>query len=233
MLKIFFPGTWHALWTIYQEEGAGGLWAGWFPAVLAALPFEGLAVYIRHMIHRIFIQPRPVQNAGIQQQIVQQHVPDDEQQEQPQVAARPVSFLLDAILWGISSCIAQSISIPIDLVKKRLQVQSPRVTQGWQWPIYEGMLDGFNEIIKQEGYSALFKGVVYNHVKTLFFSFFQRAILKVLEEKTQDMTPQQRRRHLTWIYVCSVAPLLGLEVYLGLSGQHRSSDTSKSISEIL
>lgn len=210
-------GTWHALWRIWHEEGISGLWAGWVPAVLAALPFEGLAVYIRHLLHRIFIQPRPVLNAGIQQQIAQQHVPEEamEQAEAP-MPHRPVSFLMDTVLWGISSCIAQSISIPIDLVKKRLQIQSPVFSQGWSWPPYEGMLDAFNEIIKQEGYSALFKGVVYNHVKTLFFSFFQRVIFKQLEDKTHDMNPTERRRYLAWIYICSVTPLLGLEVYLGL-----------------
>lgn len=177
-------------------------------------------MYIRHMIHRIFIQPRPVLDSDIQHHIVGQHFPaDSEEQQQPQqhLAGRQVSFLMDTVLWGISSCIAQSISIPIDLVKKRLQVQSHSFKQGWSWPMYEGMLDGFNEIIKQEGYSALFKGVVFNHVKTLFFSFFQRAIFKVLEEKTQDMSPSQRRRHLGWIYVCSVTPLLALELYLGFS----------------
>lgn len=76
-----------------------------------------------------------------------------------------LSFKDYLLAASISSAIASSITTPFDVVKTRFQVQ--RRTQGIDpEQVYKNVFDGFQKIIKHEGYAALWKGlsarVAYN-----------------------------------------------------------------------
>ena len=65
------------------------------------------------------------------------------------------------ILGGISSCTAELFTFPIDLVKTRLQIQGQIELSGHSLNHsikYNGMLNCFSVIAKEEGVRSLFYG---------------------------------------------------------------------------
>merc|ERR1711959_576380 len=55
-------------------------------------------------------------------------------------------------------------SYPFDTVRRRLQMQSEKPPEEW---VYKGTMHCFNKILKDEGFSALFKGAGANALRTV------------------------------------------------------------------
>merc|ERR1712216_718979 len=55
-------------------------------------------------------------------------------------------------------------SYPFDTVRRRLQMQSEKPPEEW---VYKGTMHCFNKILKDEGFSALFKGASANALRTV------------------------------------------------------------------
>jgi solute carrier family 25 (adenine nucleotide translocator) protein 4/5/6/31 len=55
-------------------------------------------------------------------------------------------------------------SYPFDTVRRRLQMQSEKPKEEW---VYQGTVDCFNKIVKNEGTAALFKGAGANALRTI------------------------------------------------------------------
>jgi len=64
----------------------------------------------------------------------------------------------------VSAITAGYASYPFDTVRRRLQMQSDKPKEEW---IYEGTLDCFKKIIKDEGAASMFKGAGANALRTV------------------------------------------------------------------
>ena len=63
-----------------------------------------------------------------------------------------------------SALCAAYISYPFDTVRRRLQMQSEKPPEEW---VYNGNIDCFAKIIREEGFTALFKGAGANALRTV------------------------------------------------------------------
>jgi solute carrier family 25 (adenine nucleotide translocator) protein 4/5/6/31 len=63
-----------------------------------------------------------------------------------------------------SAIVAGYVSYPLDTVRRRLQMQSEKAQADW---VYQGTMDCFRKIIKDEGVGALFKGAGANALRTV------------------------------------------------------------------
>jgi solute carrier family 25 (adenine nucleotide translocator) protein 4/5/6/31 len=63
-----------------------------------------------------------------------------------------------------SAILAGYASYPLDTVRRRLQMQSEKPKADW---VYQGTMDCFSKIIKDEGTTALFKGAGANALRTV------------------------------------------------------------------
>jgi solute carrier family 25 phosphate transporter 23/24/25/41 len=103
------------------------------------------------------------------------------------------SEFVDSAIWILSNVIAQTVSYPLDLVKKRLQVQSDVFPPGQHFR-YTSVTDCFRTILQDEGIIGFFKGVVENHLKIIPFTWSQQFISKKLESFLSSRTIEQRNR---------------------------------------
>jgi len=63
---------------------------------------------------------------------------------------------------AISSTCGQLVSYPLDLVRRRLQIQGMPGQ-----PVYKGMVDAFSQIVKNEGWKGLYGGMIPNVLKVI------------------------------------------------------------------
>lgn len=76
-------------------------------------------------------------------------------------AARLISTFVVAQVTAISAGYA---SYPMDTVRRRLQMQSEKPKEEWT---YKGTIDCFGKIMKNEGFTAFFKGAGANALRTV------------------------------------------------------------------
>jgi len=63
------------------------------------------------------------------------------------------------VYGGLSSCIAELSTFPIDTIKTRLQLQGQTLDSQFKQIKYRGMIDAFYQIYKQEGFLSLYSGI--------------------------------------------------------------------------
>ncbi|KAL4574243.1 hypothetical protein LXL04_021070 [Taraxacum kok-saghyz] len=118
---------------IVRNEGVTGLYRGLSPAL------------IRHIFYT------PIRTVGYEQ-LRHAFLTDDSQS---------LSLPSKALIGGLSGVIAQVVASPADLVKVRMQADGQKVNQGLP-PRYKTPLNAFHKIIKTEGFSGLWRGVIPN-----------------------------------------------------------------------
>ncbi|XP_066256972.1 mitochondrial uncoupling protein Bmcp [Euwallacea similis] len=63
------------------------------------------------------------------------------------------------VYGGLASCIAEFGTFPIDTTKTRLQIQGQKIDKKHSTLRYNGMVDCFLKIAKQEGFPSLYSGI--------------------------------------------------------------------------
>lgn len=76
-------------------------------------------------------------------------------------------FFRNMMMASFSACIAESVTIPLDTAKVRLQLQ--KKVEG-QIPRYRGLIGTVNTIAAEEGYRSLFAGLSAGLQRQLIFS---------------------------------------------------------------
>jgi solute carrier family 25 protein 14/30 len=98
------------------------------------------------------------------------------------------------IIGGISSCNAELITFPSDLVKTRLQIQSKSTDS--MPSKYRGMVHCFKMIIKEEGISALYNGIkpallrqaTYGTLKLGFYHYSKKVFSSFAKKSPKDQS---------------------------------------------
>ncbi|KAF3076443.1 Mitochondrial thiamine pyrophosphate carrier 1 [Trichoderma lentiforme] len=126
-----------ALWDIYRDEGPRGFFRGLGPALGQIIPFMG-----------IFF----ASYEGLRLQLGHLHLPWGSG---------------DATAGIVASVVAKTAVFPLDLVRKRIQVQGPTRSKYVynDIPIYTSAVRGIQSIYRTEGLRGLYKGLPISLVK--------------------------------------------------------------------
>lgn len=129
-----YTGIIQAFKRIISEEGFGALYTGFATTIIGAIPYEGGQFMMHDYLNKLW---------------------DDKMR-------RPMNTPERLLIGCLAGAFAQTISYPIDTVRKAMQV-APSGT-------YSGMWDCGFKILRSEGVSGLFKGISMNLLKVVPFS---------------------------------------------------------------
>ncbi|CAL9133907.1 unnamed protein product [Musa textilis] len=148
-----YRGMFHALGTVYREEGFRALYKGWLPSVIGVIPYVGLNFAVYESLKDWLIKSNPY---GL--------VEDSE-----------LSVVTRLACGAVAGTIGQTVAYPLDVIRRRMQMV------GWNNAAsvvagegrskasleYTGMIDAFRKTVHHEGFGALYKGLVPNSVKVV------------------------------------------------------------------
>ncbi|KAF3638486.1 Folate transporter 1, chloroplastic [Capsicum annuum] len=146
-----YRNTPHALFAIARSEGFRGIYAGFYPAVLGSTISWGLYFFFSLPIRRRLLSVSPLfSSCGFL--LLASYSKAKQRYLRNREELSPGLHLASAAEAGalVSFC-----TNPIWLVKTRLQLQTPN-----QIRPYNGFHDALRTIIKEEGWKALYKGLM-------------------------------------------------------------------------
>ncbi|CAM6100230.1 unnamed protein product [Calypogeia fissa] len=148
-----YRGMFHAFATIIKEEGALAVYKGWLPSVIGVIPYVGLnfAVYESLKDH---VVKSPLYKAKDESEL---------------------GVVTKLLCGAAAGTVGQTVAYPLDVVRRRMQMS------GWKdaspvlmadgtvkAPVqYSGMVDAFRQTVRNEGFLALYKGLLPNSVKVV------------------------------------------------------------------
>lgn len=147
-----YRGIYHALTTVFREEGARALYKGWLPSVIGVIPYVGLNFAVYESLKDWLVKENPF---GL--------VQDNE-----------LSVTTRLACGAAAGTVGQTVAYPLDVVRRRMQMvgwkDASTVVTGDGKKIaleYTGMVDAFRKTVRYEGFRALYKGLVPNSVKVV------------------------------------------------------------------
>ncbi|KAK6947893.1 Mitochondrial substrate/solute carrier [Dillenia turbinata] len=149
-----YRGIFHALSTVFREEGPRAVYKGWLPSVIGVVPYVGLNFAVYESLKDWLIKTKPF---GL--------VSEDNELG---VATR-------LACGAAAGTVGQTIAYPLDVIRRRMQMvgwkDAASVVTGdgrTKAPLeYNGMVDAFRKTVRYEGFGALYKGLVPNSVKVV------------------------------------------------------------------
>jgi solute carrier family 25 (mitochondrial thiamine pyrophosphate transporter), member 19 len=165
-----YPSFIYAIREIYTSEGPKGYFRGLSAGLLQIAPYMGLffSCYeaLRPRIHPALSHLPLLRDQGLETRIS------------------------DGAIAGIcSSVIAKTGIFPLDLVRKRLQVQGP--TRGryvhTNIPVYEGIFGTLKAILKKEGFKGLYRGLAVSLWKAAPASAVTMATYEMVLKTLKDV----------------------------------------------
>ncbi|ERN08880.1 mitochondrial adenine nucleotide transporter ADNT1 [Amborella trichopoda] len=150
-----YRGMFDALSTVLREEGPRALYKGWLPSVIGVIPYVGLNFAVYESLKDWLIKTKAL---GLVD-------PDSEE----------LSVLTRLGCGAAAGTVGQTVAYPLDVIRRRMQMV------GWKdassiltadgrskAPLeYTGMVDAFRKTVRNEGFGALYKGLVPNSVKVV------------------------------------------------------------------
>jgi len=86
-----------------------------------------------------------------------------DKKRQPKTAMEEAtSFMIDFLMGGVSAAISKTAAAPIERVKLLIQNQDEMLKSGRLQNRYKGIVDCFSRVIKEEGFSQLWRGNLAN-----------------------------------------------------------------------
>ncbi|XP_048411391.1 mitochondrial thiamine pyrophosphate carrier [Stegostoma tigrinum] len=171
-----YRSLWHAVVTMYRNEGPLSFYRGLTPTLVAVFPYAGF----QFAFYNIF------------QHICEWAVPSRE--------AWMVN-VENLVCGGGAGVISKTLTYPFDLLKKRLQVEGfeqARTAFG-QVQTYSGFLDCAYQVAQTEGLRGFFKGLSPSMLKaavsTGFSFFWYELFCNILGNHKKRLEYQRRFRH--------------------------------------
>ncbi|KAL1316773.1 hypothetical protein HN51_068927 [Arachis hypogaea] len=146
-----YRGIFHALSTVFREEGPRALYKGWLPSVIGVIPYVGLNFSVYESLKDWLIRSNPL---GIAK--------DSE-----------LSVITRLACGAAAGTVGQTVAYPLDVIRRRMQMvgwkdaASVVAGDGKSKAEYAGMVDAFRKTVQHEGFGALYKGLVPNSVKVV------------------------------------------------------------------
>uniref|UniRef100_A0A0E0L6B2 Mitochondrial carrier protein n=1 Tax=Oryza punctata TaxID=4537 RepID=A0A0E0L6B2_ORYPU len=146
-----YRGMFHALGTVYREEGFRALYRGWLPSVIGVVPYVGLNFAVYESLKDWLLRANPY---------------DLGKDNELHVVTR-------LGCGAVAGTIGQTVAYPLDVIRRRMQMvgwnhaASIVAGEGKDAVQYNGMIDAFRKTVRYEGVGALYKGLVPNSVKVV------------------------------------------------------------------
>lgn len=147
--KQQYRGIAHAARVIMKEEGPLALYKGWLPSVIGVVPYVGLNFAVYETLKAMTLQ-----HYGLRDE-------------------RELSVGARLMCGAVAGTTGQTVAYPFDVARRRLQVSgwsglsALRTANGGSVVVYNGMMDCFVRTVQEEGFRALFKGLMPNYVKVV------------------------------------------------------------------
>ncbi|KAJ1667680.1 mitochondrial thiamine pyrophosphate transporter [Coemansia sp. RSA 1813] len=152
-----------AIAQIYRDEGPRGFYRGLWPACLQIMPYMGIVFTSYDTLASGYMWMR--------RNVVASNGP----------VVRTIDSVQDALIGASAAVIGKCCVYPLDLVRKRLQIQGPRLQNYAHGavPRYTGLSNALLFIVRNEGFLSLFRGLTPSLIKaapasaTVFFVYGQ------------------------------------------------------------
>ncbi|GLJ22029.1 hypothetical protein SUGI_0412740 [Cryptomeria japonica] len=128
---------------VYRESGLRGLYRGVVPSLYGIFPYAGLKFYVFEELKR--------------------HIPNEHEK----------SVLAKLACGALAGLMGQTITYPLDVVRRQMQVQTLAVTKDSASSVrsmeneFKGTWDGLITIVQRQGWKQLFSGLSINYVKVV------------------------------------------------------------------
>jgi Mitochondrial carrier protein len=123
---------------IVEQDGVRGLYQGMRPTLIGILPYSGIKFYTYQYLKRRWRDAAP-----------------------PTGAALPIHVTL--MSGGAAGLLAQTLTYPLDVVRRRMQVSGARTQAAIAMP--HSMWGHVKHIVASHGVVGLFRGVSLNYIK--------------------------------------------------------------------
>ncbi|GAQ82898.1 mitochondrial substrate carrier family protein [Klebsormidium nitens] len=154
----------HALHSIATEEGAGALYKGLRPSIVAIIPEAAITYGAFDILKKGYRKLAKVEEV-------------------------PVPA---ALFCGVSSALmGQIVAFPLELVSRRLQVQ---VAGPGGAVLYTGMTDAFAHILRTEGISGLYRGLAPASLKILPMASVSFGVYELSRHLLSEAAQAQQKR---------------------------------------
>mmetsp|Transcript_10103 Transcript_10103/g.25312 ORF Transcript_10103/g.25312 Transcript_10103/m.25312 type:complete len:355 (-) Transcript_10103:213-1277(-) len=131
-----YKGIFNTLSTVVKQKGVRGLYRGLGPTLVAMFPYVGLELMVYEQLSIFYTRTN--------------------ENKEPSI---PIMMLLGAFAGSL----AQTTCHPLDVVRKRLQLQGT----GGRPLVYKTMIDAFRGIAKKEGVGALYRGLIPTYMSVI------------------------------------------------------------------
>jgi solute carrier family 25 (mitochondrial phosphate transporter), member 23/24/25/41 len=171
----------HALGTVYREEGFRALYRGWLPSVIGVVCSLytgsffclGSGRLVPTVIWFVIFMQVPYVGLNF---AVYESLKDWLLQKNPMGLANDNELHVVTRLGcgAIAGTIGQTVAYPLDVIRRRMQMvgwnhaDSIVTGQSKEALQYNGMIDAFRRTVRHEGAGALYKGLVPNSVKVIW-----------------------------------------------------------------
>ncbi|KAK8921016.1 Mitochondrial adenine nucleotide transporter ADNT1 [Platanthera zijinensis] len=130
-----YTGIKDVFWSVYKEGGLRSLYRGVGPTLIGILPYAGLKFYIYEEL--------------------KSRVPEDYKK----------SVVLRLCCGALAGLFGQTLTYPLDVVRRQMQVQSCQQFDQIGSPRITGAIQGISTIIREQGWKRLFAGLSLNYLK--------------------------------------------------------------------
>jgi len=107
--------------------------------------------------------------------------------DKKQVSLPAPGLLMQLTTAGVAACIADLVTFPLDTTKVRLQVQGEMAISG-QAVQFKGVLGTLSTIVRQEGFRALYSGIVPGLQRQMAFSAIRIGAYDTVKTKYVERT---------------------------------------------
>lgn len=123
--------------SVYMEGGVRGLYRGVGPTLIGILPYAGLKFYVYEKL--------------------KDSVPEEHRK----------SILMRLSCGAIAGLFGQTLTYPLDVVRRQMQVHSLQSSVQQGEPEFRSTMQGLTTIIRSQGWRQLFAGLNINYVKVV------------------------------------------------------------------
>lgn len=135
-----------------EKEGLRGLYHGIGPSLYGILPYSGLKFFVYQHLKQYYWKYL--------------YVPIEVDPVTGGRSKLPVAYML--VFGGIAGLIAQTVTYPLDVVRRRMQVEGMKaIRMGGEEILPRSTLAALWSIARQEGFHALFSGLSINYMKVV------------------------------------------------------------------